>query len=253
MTDAQEVTGQVDRLEEIMMQVAYEHTKTEMALRDLKREMSNFKREMQDFKDEMRDFKDEMRVFKDGMNDFKDEMRAFKDGVNDFKDEMKIFEDGGYDFKAEMQASKKENDRRWFELVNKMGTLVEDIVAPSLPRIVREDFGCSEIDDIMLRHRVRNKTNPTQVREFDALVVVRDMVFINETKSKPDAEKVYNFIQVLHTMHEFFPEYRDKKIIPLFSSLYIPDDILNLLTRNKIFALAMGEDTMQVLNLEMWG
>ncbi|MFO7802510.1 MAG: hypothetical protein R6V55_09475 [Desulfovermiculus sp.] len=89
----------VDRLEEMMMQVAYEHTKTEMSLRDLKREMSNFKREMQDFKDEMR-------VFKDGVNEFKQEIRA----------------------------SKKENDRRLGDLANKMGTLVEDVVAPCLPR-----------------------------------------------------------------------------------------------------------------------
>ena len=201
MADVREVSGRVDRLEEIMMQLAYEHTKTEMALQDFKREMSNFKRGMQDFKDEMR-------------------------------------------------ASKKENDRHWGDLANKMGTLVEDIVAPSLPRIVREDFGCGEIDDIMLRRRVRNKTDPAQVREFDALVVAGDLVFINETKSRPDAEKVYDFIQVLKIVHEFLPEYGDKRIVPLFSSLYIPEDILNLLTKNNIFALAMGEDTMQVLNLE---
>ena len=191
MPDVHEVSGRADRLEEIMVQLAYEHTKTEMALRDLKHEMSNFKREMQDFKDEMRDFKDEMR-------DFKDEMRVFKDGMNDFKDEMRTFKDGVNDFKAEMQASKKENDRRWGDLANKMGTLVEDIVTPSLPWIVREDFGCGQIDDIMLRRRVRNKTDQAQVREFDALVVAGDMVFINETKSKPDAEKVYDFIQVLN-------------------------------------------------------
>ena len=163
--------------------------------------------------------------------------------MQDFKDEMRVFKD-------EMRASKKENDRRWFDLVNKMGTLVEDIVAPSLPRIVWEDFGCGEIDDIMLRRRVRSKSNPAQVQEFDAIVVAGDMVFINETKSKPNSEKVYDFIQVLHTVHEFLPEYLDKRIIPLFSSLYIPEDILSLLTKNKIFALAMGEDTMQFLNLE---
>ncbi len=180
MPEVHEVAGRVDRLEEIMVQLAYEHTKTEMALRDLKHEMNNCKREMRDFKDEMRDFKDEMRIFKDGVTDFKNEMRVFKNGMNAFKEEMR--------------ASKKENDRRWGGLANKMGTLVEDIVAPSLPRIVREDFGCSEIDDIMLRRRVRNKRNPAKVREFDAIVVAGDMVFINETKSNPSAEKVYDFI-----------------------------------------------------------
>ena len=117
----------VDRLEEIMMQLAYGHTKTEMALRE--------------------------------------------------------------------QASKKENDRRWGDLANKMGTLVEDIVAPSLPRIVREDFGCGQIDDIMLRRRVRNKTDQAQVREFDALVVAGDMVFINETKSKPRMKLALYFLR----------------------------------------------------------
>jgi chromosome segregation ATPase len=84
MTDTA-VAEKVDRLEELVMLIAYEHTKTEMELRNLSKEMKAFKDEMHVFKDEMKDYKDDTQVFKD-------EMRAFKD---------------------EMKASKKENDRCW--------------------------------------------------------------------------------------------------------------------------------------------
>ena len=36
------------------------------------------------------------------------------------------------DFKDEMKVSRKELNKRWGELANKMGTIVEDIVAPIL-------------------------------------------------------------------------------------------------------------------------
>jgi len=35
-------------------------------------------------------------------------------------------------------------NKRWGELANKMGTVVEDIVAPSIPRLAREIFACGE-------------------------------------------------------------------------------------------------------------
>ena len=45
-------------------------------------------------------------------------------------------------------------------------------------------------------------------------------------------------------------EYKDLPIIPAFSSLSIPDDMVTYLTRRGIYALAMGDEAMQVLNLE---
>ena len=153
------------------------------------------------------------------------------------------------EFKNEMRASKKENDRRWGDLVNKMGTLVEDIVAPSLPRIVKEDFGCAEIDDFMINRRIRNKRQKT-VTEIDALVIAGNTLFINETKSTPKIEYVNKFMDKIKQLPDILPDYEDKKLIPLFSSLSIPEDIVNYLTKNGIYAIAMGEDVMQVINLQ---
>ncbi|HEC32648.1 MAG TPA: hypothetical protein ENI63_00115, partial [Candidatus Kaiserbacteria bacterium] len=105
------VEERVDTLESLLGQFIV-HTDT--ALRRLEREM-------REFKDEMREFKNEMGEFKDEMGEFKDEMREFKDEMGEFKD------------RTEKMLSAQ--NKRWGEIANKMGTVVEDIVAPNIPRI----------------------------------------------------------------------------------------------------------------------
>ncbi len=51
----------VDRLEQALMELAYQSRKTEI-------ELDRLSKEMRDFKDEMKVFKNEMKVFKDEMN-----------------------------------------------------------------------------------------------------------------------------------------------------------------------------------------
>ena len=51
----------VDRLEQALMELAYQSRKTEI-------ELDRLSKEMRDFKDEMKIFKNEMKVFKDEMN-----------------------------------------------------------------------------------------------------------------------------------------------------------------------------------------
>ncbi len=48
----------------------------------------------------------------------------------------------------------------------------------------------------------------------------------------------------------YYPEYGDLPIVPVFSSLNIPEDMVEYLTRRGIYALAMGDEAMQVINLE---
>jgi len=48
-----------------------------------------------------------------------------------------------------------------------------------------------------------------------------------------------------------FPEYKDKRLIPVFSSLYIPDSVVKQFTRNKICVMALREETMDLLNPEL--
>jgi hypothetical protein len=74
------------------------------------------------------------------------EIRAFKEEMRGFKDEMRGFKD-------ETRADRKSMNKQWGELANKMGTVVEDIVAPNIPRIAREYFHCEIIEDFSVTKR----------------------------------------------------------------------------------------------------
>src|SRR5437879_2114862 len=54
-------------------------------------------------------------------------------------------------FHAEIERDRREMNKRWGELANKMGTLVEDMVAPNIPRVAREHFGAAQLQDFMVR------------------------------------------------------------------------------------------------------
>jgi len=148
------------------------------------------------------------------------------------------------------EEEKRDMNKLWIEIVNNMGTLAEDIVAPNISGIAQKYFGCSDIKDFMVRRRKKNTKDASKVREFDVIAVCDDKVIINETKSTPKIEYINEFINVLKEIYDYFPEYRDKKIIPIFSSLYIPEDLVTYLTKNRIYAMAMKDDTMDLLNFE---
>ena len=256
-----EVEERIDRLEEaqheFVLSVGIEFNKlynsqmrTEAELRAFKDEMKDFKDEMKDFKDEMKDFKDEMKDFKDEMKDFKDEMKDFKDEMKDFKDEMK---DEMKDFKGEMKSFKEESrqanremNRRWGELANKMGTLVEDLVAPSLPRIVRELLG-QEVMDLSVRRKRRLADGRTW--EFDAIAVTAgELVGLNSTKSTLRSADVDHFAQEVTAFREFFPEYAAWPVVGILASLSVEESVLNYAERQGLVVLGVGDQIMEIKN-----
>jgi hypothetical protein len=162
---------------------------------------------------------------------------------------LRMLSEDSRHFKDEMRRDRHEMNRKWGDLANKMGTLVEDIVAPNLPRIAREDFGLEkEPDDFMIHRHKRKVKDSSRRREFDAIAVYGDAVIINETKSSPNSELVNEFKKVLSELGEYFPEFKGKRIIPIFSSLNLPIDLVKHLSRQNIYGLAMGEDTMKIVN-----
>ena len=50
--------------------------------------------------------------------------------------------------------------------------------------------------------------------------------------------------------YEYFPRYKEKKLIPVFSSLYLPPDVVTRLSRNGIYAMAMSDSAVDILNYE---
>jgi len=217
-----ETAEKLTYLEETLAQVAYVQLKTEQSLQRLSSEMRDFKDEMRDFKNEMRDFKDEMRDFKNEMGNYKEWSKAQIITMN----------------------------RQWGDLANKMGTLVEDIVAPNIPKIAKIYFGCDDLDYFAVRVKKRSQKDRGQKREFDVIAAGGGIFVLNETKSSPEIRDVDKFAAFVNSgdLFDFFPEYEGARICPVFASLYMDDSLVSYLTRKGIYGLALKDDTMDIIN-----
>jgi len=169
-----------------------------------------------------------------------DEMREFKDEMRAFKDEMR-------EFKEESRRERQQMNKQWGDLANRLGTLVEDIVAPNLPRIAAELFSCDQPDLFAVRV-VRWLQGET--REYDAIVVCPEVVLVNETKSRLLESHVGALLEKLADLPRLFPEYADRRAVGILASLYPEPSVIRRATRKGVLVMGMGDETMEVLNPE---
>ena len=276
-------------LGEFLAQSALAARRAEAESQILKDQIKELKNEMKDFKDEMKAFKDEMLEFKDEMLEFKDEMKGFKDNVekaiielkettselknttvqlsremSDSKAELervvaqtrKEMSESKAELervveqtRKEMSDSKAELNKKWGDLANKLGTVVEDIVAPNIPTIAKKYFKVEEIQRIMMNLYIRSESLKKE-KEFDLILVAKGLVILNETKTTVRQNYLEDFIQSLPEFFEFFPELKGRKLIPIFSSMSFTPPQLAYLTKHKIYAMSMSGDTMELLNFD---
>ena len=233
-----DVEHRVSVIEDDLKELVYAQRKTEMMVQRLTEEMSEFKNEMSEFKNEMSDFKEEMSQFKDEMSEFKNEMRDFKDEMSEFKNEAK--------------AERVAMNRRWGDLANKLGTLVEDIILPGFPGILKRYFDAEPFITMPSVQR-QHPNDKSRMREFDIVAVDATRVFVNETKSKPTIAAAERFVESHREVLEFFPEYADRQVVPFFSALFLPSLIVDFLSQNGCYALALGDEHLEMLNFDAVG
>ncbi len=222
------VEARVDRLEEVLQEFIISVRKSQLRT----------EAELRLFREDTQAFKDEMRLFREDTQAFKDEMRLFREDTQAFKDEMRAFKEEGREQNREM-------NRRWGELANKMGTLVEDLVTPSLPRIIKELLDRDVID---LMTRWKRKLADGRVREYDAVAVTADLVCLNSTKSALRSAEVDRFVEEIDRFREFFPEYRDRPVVGILASLAVEESVLNYAEKQGFVVLAVGDQLMEVKN-----
>ena len=225
----QKIEKRVQTIEEIMKELAIAQKDTQLELQELRAIQKETQLGLQELKIAQDRTQRNLDKLSLEMKDFKDEMKDFKDEAKDYKKEM---------------------NKKWGEMANRLGTIVEDIVAPSISGIAERYFGCKDMEDFMVRRFKRSSIDKARRREFDIIAVCEDKVILNETKSTPRLNHVESFINFIknNEFYQFFPEYKDKYLIPIFSSLYLPNDIIETLSENKIYALAMSDDTMDIIN-----
>lgn len=174
------------------------------------------------------------------LNRLSEEMREFKDEMGEFKNEMR-------EFKDETIRDRQRMNKQWGDLANRLGTLVEDIVAPSLPRVAAELLGCPGPELFAVRV-VKRRDGET--REYDALVVCPDSVLINETKSRLQEAHIDGILEKLAELPRFCPEYAGKRAVAVLANLSPDEGVVRRATRKGVLVMGMGDEAMQVLNPE---
>ena len=243
------VAERVDRLEaalaDFTTSVGIEFNKLYNVQIQTQKGLQRLQDEMREFKDEMQAFKGEMAEFKDEMAEFKDEMHAFKGEMAEFKDEMRVFKD---EVRADQEASRRERiemNRKWGDLANKLGTMVEDLVYPSLARIVKERFG-QEPRDLVVRFKRRLPDGRRE--EIDALAVTDELILLNSTKATLRSADVDGFVQQIERFRDFFPEYAALPVVGLLATLSVDDSVLRYAERSGFLVAAVGEEVMELKN-----
>jgi hypothetical protein len=84
--------------------------------------------------------------------------------------------------------------------------------------------------------------------EIDLLAAGQRNLILIESKSRLNVDDVRELINKLPLFPRFFPEYASHRIFPVAASLAIPDSVLTFMNRNKIYGLAMGDETMELVN-----
>jgi len=239
-----QVEERINHLDELMAQL----------IQTVDRNARNSQREMQDFREEMRrlcERADERSRQADErsrqadersrreMKEFKEEMRQSHER---FQQEMQQSHER---FEREMRQSKRDSDKKWGELSNKLGTMAEDLVAPSISRILKQVTGCTAK---ISYSAVRVRKSEPQNQEFDAVAVCQHYVFINETKSALRAEHIDNFYKLMQRIRDYFPEYQDKQFIGAIASLYVDKTLIQRGENLGLVVLGFGEELMDVLN-----
>jgi hypothetical protein len=137
-------------------------------------------------------------------------------------------------------------NKRMAELSDSMGTLVEDMVVPNAERIASEIFPDDPVLDISPLARRRRGG---ESMELDLLAAGERNLMVVESKRRLRPEDPDTFLAKLKRIPEFFPEYARHRIIPVLASLRIEPSMVANLTSRKIYGLAFGDETMELVNL----
>lgn len=222
----------VTELESAMAEMARAVAEASRTTAEASRTAAQTSRELAEFKREMETFREESQANRES-----DRAEA----------QARIEAD-----RAEYKAERREMNRQWGALANKMGTMAEDLVAPSIPRILRTLFSCPDdrVEEMAVRVIRRSRENPAITREFDVITACGDWFLINETKSTLAPEDVTDFVEVLASVRQFFPEQAHRQIVGVIASLYVDESLVRFAERNGLIILSFGDEGMDLRNSE---
>jgi hypothetical protein len=224
------VEERLNYLDSIMAELAHAQVRTEIYMkasaermdRNAARLEASLDRTIGEMKEDTRRMKEDTRRMKEDIRRMIEDTRRMKDDTRRMK-------------------------QAWGDLANKMGTVAEDIVAPNIPRLAVEEFGLTEVEDLLTRARRTSRCGKKRKREYDIVCAGPGKVIVVEVKSTPTLEKILEVPKRLEELFDFFPEYEGRELIGVFASWSIDEKLLPAISEAGLYGIAMGEDTMDVV------
>lgn len=130
-----------------------------------------------------------------------------------------------------------------------MGTLAEDIFLPSIDQAIKRYFNI-DCNDICGYRIIRNEED---YLEIDILAISKKTkhAFIVKVKYDPDREEYINrFLEKLNKVPRFLPELEGYNIIGIYAGLDMKEETINILTKNKLYAMVVKGDILEIVNFE---
>lgn len=149
---------------------------------------------------------------------------------------------------ADMRASSAKADQKWGEMANKMGTLVEDIVAPGLPEVLEKRFGITALEYSARNVRRVHRRDPGRMRELDYIAMAGDLVFVNETKSKLRSQDIAEFLHTLHEIRDYVPDAEGRQVVGCLAAFSAGPSLITAGERQGLLMLGLGTGLLRVLN-----
>lgn len=150
---------------------------------------------------------------------------------------------------ADLKEESRKHTLEMARISDRIGRFAEDIVGPNIPRLAQEVFGISQFELRVERIDKPSRKNPARWREFDFVIAGNRKLIITETKSTARVKYIDDFAASLKEVFDYFPEFEGYTLVPIFASMALSPDYVRRLTRLKIYALALGHQTMELLNL----
>lgn len=145
---------------------------------------------------------------------------------------------------------RKDFNKRLAELSDSMGTLIEDMVAPCGFRLAEVIFGDEEAETCAPRVKRKHPLRRGEMMELDLLTVGRTKALIVEVKCRMDAEKAAQIRLKAESFSDYFPEFSGRAVFCAVASVYLDASVITFLNRERIYGIAMGDETMEVVNLD---
>ena len=226
------IREKVDRLEEALIELAKSLERVDRAVERMSVKVEQTSEEVSRLSKEMDKFKEWS----------KKQIEELRKGMEEYREWSKKQIE-------ELRNMTKRMNKQWGELANKLGTLVEDIFAPSVDIAIQNYFKCIP-DVIDVRKLVRKDERSLEI-DILALCRKEKRAFIFEVKSNPDrVEYIDQFKKKLEEIEEFLPELEGYEKVGIYGGLMMRKETVKKLTKEGIYAMEMRGDILEIVNVE---